>query len=172
MITSNITLIMDQISISKSSPYQKDSPKAQGPTIVVPANRRAPPLDGGNSTKIGGMWNLKHEISSPKFYELIIKTELKGDTDLDLKNLYNCTKVCLNMVTRFREDLLHAYQSIKRHSEFEEYFIPDRDNHYYYWNVQIYTSLVHSLLMAMTNDICLMSSMSPQAYKVVSTYSH
>ena len=64
---------MDQINISKSSPDQEDPPKAQYPTTVVPANRRAPTLDGGHSTKIGGMWTLKHEIISPKFYELLIK---------------------------------------------------------------------------------------------------
>ena len=77
-----------------------------GVTIVVPANRRVPPLDGGNCTKIGGMWNLKHEISSPKLYELLIKTELKGDTALDLKNIYNHINIYLNSVTRLQEDLL------------------------------------------------------------------
>ena len=65
------------------------------------------------------MWNIKHEISSPKLYELLIKTELKGDTPLDPKNFYNCIKMCLNAVTRIQEYLLHPYQSIKRHSEFE-----------------------------------------------------
>ena len=52
MITSTIISIMDHINISKYSPYQKDSPKAQDTTTVVPANRRAPPLDGGHSTKM------------------------------------------------------------------------------------------------------------------------
>ena len=37
------------------SPDKMDSPKAQYPTNVVPANKKAPPLEGGNSTKIGGM---------------------------------------------------------------------------------------------------------------------
>ena len=64
---------MDQINISKYSPDQKNSPKSQDTTTVVPNNRRAPPLNGGNYMKIGGMWNLKHEIISPKFYELLIK---------------------------------------------------------------------------------------------------
>ena len=86
---------------------------------------------GLNSTKIGGMWTLKHAISSPKLYELIIKTELKGDTDMDLKNFYNHIKVCLNAVTRLQEDLLPYYQSIKRQSEFVEYFVPDCDHIYY-----------------------------------------
>ena len=35
------------------------------------------------------MWNIKHDISSPKFYKILIKTELKGDTDLDLKNTHH-----------------------------------------------------------------------------------
>ena len=46
-----IRSMMDQIKISKSSPCKKDSPKAQDPTTVVPANKKAPPLEGGNSTK-------------------------------------------------------------------------------------------------------------------------
>ena len=56
------------------------SPKAQDYTTVVPYNKKSPQLEGGHSTKIGGMWTLKHEIISPKFYEIIIKTKLKGDT--------------------------------------------------------------------------------------------
>ena len=95
-----LTSIMDQINTFKSSPTQKDSPNPPDPTTALPANRRAPPLDGGQSTKIGGMWTLKHEISSPKFYEILIKTSLKRDTDMDLNNFYNYIKMCLNMVTR------------------------------------------------------------------------
>ena len=76
-----------------SSPTQKDTSTPPEPTNVVPVNRRYTPLEGGHSTKIGGMWTLKHEISSPKFYELLIKTELKGDTALDLKNFYNHIKM-------------------------------------------------------------------------------
>ena len=73
-------------------------------------------MDGGHSTKIGGICTIEHDISSPKLYELLIKTELKGDTSLDLKKFYNHIKMCLNAVTRLLEDLLSAYQSIKRHS--------------------------------------------------------
>ena len=51
------------------------------------------------------MCTLKHEITSPKFYELLIKTELKYNTDLDLNKLYNCIKMCLNAVARLRERL-------------------------------------------------------------------
>ena len=75
-------------------------------------------MDWVNYTKIGGMWNLKYEIISPKFYEILIKTELKGDTALDIKNFYNHINTCLNAVTRLREYLLPGYQSIKRNSDF------------------------------------------------------
>ena len=80
--------------------------------------------------------------------------------------------MCLNTETRFREYLLPGYQSIKRHSDFEEYFIPDRNHPYYSWNVQIYTSIGHSLLVAMPNETCVKSSMASQAYKVVRTHDH
>ena len=69
-------------------------------TTVVPANRIDMPLDGGHSMKISGMWTFKHEIGSPKFYELLIKTELKGDTDMDLKNFYNNINICPNAENR------------------------------------------------------------------------
>ena len=65
---------MDQINIYIFTPYHKYSPKPQGPTTVVPDNRRDPPFDSGNYTKFVGMWTLKHEINSMKFYELHIKT--------------------------------------------------------------------------------------------------
>ena len=68
------------------------------------------------------MWTLKHKISSQKFYEILIKTELKGYTALDLKNFFNHIKMFLNAVDRLREDLLTDYHSIKRHSKLEEYF--------------------------------------------------
>ena len=42
--TSIIISMMDQIEISKSSPYQKDSPMSEYPTIVVPDKNRAPTL--------------------------------------------------------------------------------------------------------------------------------
>ena len=72
------------------------------PTTTVQTNRRDPPLEGGIPENIGGMWTLKYEISSPKFYELLIKTELKGDTAMDLKNFFNHIKMSLNAVTRLR----------------------------------------------------------------------
>ena len=80
--------------------------------------------------------------------------------------------MCLNAVTRLLEDLLPGYQSIKGHSEFAEYSIIYRDHPSYSWNVQIYTSLGHSLLIVMTNDTFVKSSMATQAYKIVSTHDH
>ena len=111
--------MMDQTNIYKSSPNLKDKSTPPDPTTVVPENKRDPPLEGGDSTKIGGMWTLKHDISSPKFYELLMKTELKGDTAMDLRDFYNHINMCLNAVTRIREDLLPSYASIRRHSNFE-----------------------------------------------------
>ena len=50
-----------------------------------------------------------------KFYELLINTELKGDTALDL----NYINMYIKVVTRLQEDLLTAYKYIKIHCEFE-----------------------------------------------------
>ena len=85
-------VVSDQINKSNhintisSSPTHKDALTPPDPTTLVPDNRRSPPLEGGHSTKIGGMWTLKHEISLLKFYQILIKTELKVDTALDIKN--------------------------------------------------------------------------------------
>ena len=68
ILTETITSMMDQTHNSKFSPAQKDTSELPNPTTVVPDNRRDPPLDVGHSTKIDGVWNLKHDISSPKFY--------------------------------------------------------------------------------------------------------
>ena len=91
--------MMDQTNISKYSPTQKNTSTPPEPTTVVPDNKRPPLLDRGHSTKIGGMWNLKHEIRSPKLYELLIKTELKVGTALDLKNLYSRINMCIIFFT-------------------------------------------------------------------------
>ena len=79
-------------------PQKVDSPKAQDPDYMVATNNKAPPLEGGHSTIVGGMYNLKHDIRSPKFFELLIKTKLKGDTTLDLNNFYNHIEMSLNLV--------------------------------------------------------------------------
>ena len=92
----------NQIDNMSSSPTQKDTLNPPYHTTAVPANSRDPPLEGGNSTKIGGMWTLKNEISSPKLYELLIRTQLKGDNDMDIKNFYNHIIMCLNAVIRIR----------------------------------------------------------------------
>ena len=63
-LTAMIASMMDQIKIQKLSLNKKDSPKNQDPTTLVPANKKAPKLEGGHSTEIGGMWTLKHDISS------------------------------------------------------------------------------------------------------------
>ena len=97
---------IDKKNISKSSPAQRDTSTPLEPTTTVQNNRKIPPLEEGISDKIRGIWTLKHEIRSPKLYELLIKTELKGDTDMDLNNFFNHIKMCLNAVTRLREDLL------------------------------------------------------------------
>ena len=103
----NLTACMiDQANISKSSPAQKDTLTPPDPTTTVQTNKRATPLEGGISKNIGGMWTLKHEISSPKFYDILIKTELKWDTALDIMNFFNHIKMYLNAVTRLREDLI------------------------------------------------------------------
>ena len=62
LLTENLqvftSFMMDHTNISKSSPAQKDTSTPPYPITVVPANRRDPPLEGGHSTKIGGMWTL------------------------------------------------------------------------------------------------------------------
>ena len=77
-----------------------DSTKSQYPNNVVTDNKKDTPFKDVHSTKIDGMWTLKHDIISPKFYEILAKTEIKGYTDLDLKNFYNYTKMFLNDLAR------------------------------------------------------------------------
>ena len=101
-LTATITSMMYQNNNSKLSPAQKDTSNLTDITTVVPANRRNPPLNGGHSTKIGGILTPKHEIRSPYFYELLIKTELKVDTDLDLNNFYKHINIFLNAFIRLR----------------------------------------------------------------------
>ena len=71
------------------------STKSRDTTTTVPANNKDPLLEGGHSTKNGGMSTLKHEISSPKFSEIPIKTELKCNIYMFLNNLYNNIKMCI-----------------------------------------------------------------------------
>ena len=74
VLTATITSMMDKTTNSRFSSAHKDTYNPTDPTNVVPDNWRVPPLEIGHYTKIFGMWTLKHDISSPKFYELIIKT--------------------------------------------------------------------------------------------------
>ena len=132
VLIKNIDEMMGQNQNSIPSIYYMYFPKAQDPTTVVLVNNKAPPLEGGNSTKIGVMCNLKDEIISPKLYELLVKIEPKCDTAMDLNNFYNHIKICLKAMTRIQEYLLTGYQSMKRHSEFQEYFTPDSSDPSYY----------------------------------------
>ena len=97
-----------------------DSSKFQDPSAIISSNKKAPLSKGGHSKQFGFMCNLKDDIIPPKFYALLINKELKGYTALDLENLYNNVNMCVNAMTRLREDLLNVYHSIKSHSEFEE----------------------------------------------------
>ena len=74
ILTATIISMMDQTNNSKFSPAMKNKLNPPDPTTVVPANRSDSSLDRVLSTKIDGIWTLKHEISSPKLYELLIKT--------------------------------------------------------------------------------------------------
>ena len=105
-LTAMISSMMDQIKFSKSSPSNKYSPKDQDTTTVVPYNNKASSLESVNYKNIDFMRTLKHEISSSKFYKLLIKAELKGYTAMDLKNFYSHIKMCPNAVTRLREYVL------------------------------------------------------------------
>ena len=51
-----------------------DPPNDQYPTTVILDNNKAPPLEVGHYKKDGGIWNLKHDNRSPKFYGVLIKT--------------------------------------------------------------------------------------------------
>ena len=73
-LTVIIASMMDHINTFKLSPEKKNPLKDQDTNTMVLANKKASLLDRGHSTKSGGMWTLKHETSSPKFYEIFIKT--------------------------------------------------------------------------------------------------
>ena len=66
---------------------------------MVTDSNKAPTSEGRHYIKIDGVWTLKHDIRSPKFYEILKKIYLKGDTAIYLKNLYNHIMMCLNAVT-------------------------------------------------------------------------
>ena len=53
-LTEMVENIMDQIQTSNYSPDNMDEPKDQYPTTMILANKKYPPLEVGNYTKIGG----------------------------------------------------------------------------------------------------------------------
>ena len=87
-LTTLIKIMMDQNKNWNSSPENIYLPQAQVHITVFLSNNKDTSMEDGHSTKIGGMGALKHEIRSSKLYELLVKTELKGDTALYLKILY------------------------------------------------------------------------------------
>ena len=91
---------------------------------------------------------------------------------MDLTNFYKHIKICLNEVNRLQEDLLTSQQSKKLHSKFHKYLISYRSPPSCYCNAHIYTYLVHSLLLAFTNDTCIKYSMVLQSYKFITTHDH
>ena len=83
-----------------SSPLNMAPPKAQYNDTIFTTNKKSPPSKGVNSMKIGGMRTLKHDIIPQKFYEILIKTKLKVENDLDFNNFYNHINMCLDAATR------------------------------------------------------------------------
>ena len=77
------------INFDNPSPRKVETKKPKYSPTDFHVDRKFQPLEGGQYQKIDGMWNFKHEISSQTFYELFINTKLKGDTDTDIRNLYN-----------------------------------------------------------------------------------
>ena len=61
-------VLSNQVNTMSFSPAYKDTSTTTYLTTMVPSNRRAPPLEGVNSTKNGGMLTLKNDTRSPKFY--------------------------------------------------------------------------------------------------------
>ena len=66
----NIKTMLNRIVSKKDNylPHNMHTPKAQDTSSMFPSNKKDSPLKGRHSMKIGVMWNLKHEIRSPKFY--------------------------------------------------------------------------------------------------------
>ena len=62
------------VKYNHSLSVKMDSLKSQGSDTLVPDKKKALSLGGVHYMKIGGMWNLKREISSPKLFELLTNT--------------------------------------------------------------------------------------------------
>ena len=67
------------------------------------------PPYGKTSRNIEDMRTLKHQIITPKLYELIIKGELKQDTSLYVNNFYSRVKISLNAVTNIKNYFLSLH---------------------------------------------------------------
>ena len=106
-----IKTIFTHIMSQKHHSYRDDmdSPKSLDHSTAFPSNNKAAPLEGVHYTKLGSMCTLKHDIRSPKFYEIPVKKELKFITSLELNKFYNHIKMCLTSVTRPQEDLIPDY---------------------------------------------------------------
>ena len=63
----NIKKILTHMIAQKHNylPGNMESPKAHDTDTVVTTKNKDPPFEGGNYMKIGGMWTLKNDISSP-----------------------------------------------------------------------------------------------------------
>ena len=75
-------------------------------------------------------------------------------------------------VTKLRVHLLPNFLDIKQNNEFKEYMFPPPNHVAFKWNSQVYNSIRHSLLVALTNGTSIKSSMAPQAYEIFSTHAH
>ena len=62
--------LVEQVLVQDKNSYldRMDSTRAQDTSTAVQAKNKAPILEGRNNNTIGGMWNMKHYISSSKFY--------------------------------------------------------------------------------------------------------
>ena len=77
--STNIQTILAQI-VFQDQNYSTDKVESltvQDLEIVVLANKKAQPWEGVHDMKIDGMCTLKHDIISSKFYEFLVKTQLK-----------------------------------------------------------------------------------------------
>ena len=72
------------------------------------------------------MLTLKYETTPPNFYKIILNTEIKVDTAIDLNRFYNHINVRLNAVIKLQEDLHTAYHKTKKYSTFIENFVQYR----------------------------------------------
>ena len=70
-----IKIILKQIMVqnNNSSPDKVYPTKAHDTDTELSDNKKDPPLEGGNYMKVCGVWTIKHDISPPKYSELLMK---------------------------------------------------------------------------------------------------